>query len=135
MHAPACGRRQRFLDGACDTSQWLNITFQDGVQCILLLLSLWFGACSHQMHDGVLMMLFFFSFFLSLFNLEKYIALVRNKKSVLFVKFITFDPHFFNCIKFILLFYDVLGLTLNFLIYNLDSQLFYQILISFQFYH
>jgi hypothetical protein len=35
--------------------------------------------------------------------------------------------------KFVLLFYDVSCLTLNVLISNLDSWLFYQILISFQF--
>jgi hypothetical protein len=70
---------------------------------------------------------------------------------VLFVSFIIFDFHSFNCIKyhfffqvhpltfnfyikFVLLFYDVSGLTLNVLISNLDSMLFYKILISFRFY-
>jgi len=69
---------------------------------------------------------------------------------VLFIKFIIFGHYFFNCIKknflldpltfdfyikFILLFYDVSGLTLSVLIPNLDSWLFYRILISFQFHH
>jgi hypothetical protein len=76
----------------------------------------------------------FFSFpsLFSLFDLEK-------TRRVLCFSFITFSLHYFNCIKFdsfvfqfhpltfdfyikfILLFYDISGLTLNILIFNFDS--------------
>ena len=74
---------------------------------------------------------------------------IKNQKSVLFVKFIIFFSYSFNYIKFyfifqfyylvfdfyierVLLFHDVSSLTFNVLIFNLDSYLFYRILISFQ---
>jgi hypothetical protein len=119
------------------------------VGCVLPLPSWWFGTCCSPMHGGVLTMFFLFPCFFSssLTNMQP----LQKIRRVLFVKFITFGSYFFNCIKFklfffnliiwhlifiskfVILFYDVSCLTLNVLISNLDSWLFYQILISFQF--
>jgi hypothetical protein len=76
-----------------------------------------------------------FSPIFSLFILEKHATLAKNQKSMLLVNFIIFDPYSFNCIKFdlffqfcplefdfyinfVILFYDISGLTLNVLISN-----------------
>jgi hypothetical protein len=73
-----------------------------------------------------------------LFSLEKCVALAKNQKGVLFIIFIIFDTLSFSCIKlhlffqlhalafdfyikFVLLFNNISGLTLNVLILNLDS--------------
>jgi hypothetical protein len=90
----------------------------------------------------------------SLSNLEKYATLAKKKKQkkvcdlfnssyLVFILLVVssfiyicfqFNPLSFDfSIEFILLFYDVLGLILNILITNLDSWIFYQILIFFQF--
>ena len=96
------------------------------------------------------MKFFVFPHLFSLIDLDKHV--IVKIESVLFINFIIFDPHSFNCIKFqffiflffhplafcfyikfVLLFYDISGLTINVLISNLNSCLFYQILIYFQF--
>jgi hypothetical protein len=86
-----------------------------------------------------------------LFILDKYATLAKKSEEcyllslshlvLIFLIVSNLNYFFFNLIiwhlifisKFVLLFYDVSCLTLNVLISNLDSWLFYQILISFQF--
>jgi hypothetical protein len=59
------------------------------------------------------------------------IFLIISNLIYLFFNFIFYHLIFY--IKFVFLFYNVSGSTLNVLIFNLDSWLLYQILISFQF--
>jgi hypothetical protein len=68
-----------------------------------------------------------------LFNSSYLVFILLVVLSFIYICF-QFNPLSFDfSIEFILLFYDVLGLILNILITNLDSWIFYQILISFQF--
>jgi hypothetical protein len=93
---------------------------------------------------------FFFSFVFSLHpwqicnpckKSEECYLLSLSHLVLIFLIVSNLNYFFFNLIiwhlifisKFVLLFYDVSCLTLNVLISNLDSWLFYQILISFQF--
>jgi hypothetical protein len=56
------------------------------------------------MHDEAPTMFFFF---FSLFNLEKHVALAKKQNSMLFINFIIFEPHSFNCIKFDLFYFSI----------------------------
>ena len=102
-------------------------------------LSWWIGACLHPMHGGVLTIFFFYLSFLSFQPWKICGPCKKLEKGVWFVKLIKFG-HLFICIKFfffnsnllfdfsiefILLFYVVLGLTLDVLISNFDFWFFY----------
>ena len=113
LNGQTIGRCLGPLGGACDTSQWSNITLQEDFQCISPPLSWWTNACLCPTHGGAPTMYFpppLFSLSLTLKHMQ---PLQKIRKGVWFVKLITFGC-LFACIKFYLFYFQFDSLWFDF---------------------